>query len=75
MHVYFRKTFELPSQPRNAPAYVTADSRYRLYVNGKFVGRGPVRSYPRFQYYDVYDLSDIPQTRKERCSRSRSLLR
>jgi alpha-L-rhamnosidase len=58
MHVYFRKTFDLPAQPRNAPAYVTADSRYRLYVNGKFVGRGPVRSYPRFQYYDVYDLKD-----------------
>jgi len=57
LHVYLRKTFDLASQPRSAPAYVTADSRYRLYVNGQFVGRGPARSYPRFQYYDVYDLA------------------
>ena len=57
LHVYFRKTFDLPSQPQSAPAHVTADSRYRLYVNGQFVGRGPARSYPSFQYYDTYDLS------------------
>jgi len=57
LHVYFRKTVDLSSQPRSATAYVTADSRYRLYVNGQFVGRGPARSYPRFQYYDVYDLA------------------
>lgn len=57
LHVYFRKVFELDSQPRSAPAYVTADSRYRLYVNEQLVARGPARSYPKFQYYDVYDLS------------------
>jgi alpha-L-rhamnosidase len=56
-HLYFRKSFELTSEVRTAPAYITADSRYRLYVNGQFVGRGPARSYPRFQYYDVYDIA------------------
>lgn len=57
LHLYFRKTFDLPGRIQTAPAYVSSDSRYRLYVNGQLVGRGPVRSYPHFQYYDVYDLA------------------
>lgn len=60
-HLYFRKTFDLPGRAQTAPAYVCADSRYKLYVNGQFVGRGPVRSYPQFQYYDVYDLAKYLQ--------------
>ncbi len=36
---------------------MSADSAYRLYVNGHFVGRGPVRSYPEHKYYDIYDLA------------------
>ncbi|MBF6440218.1 alpha-L-rhamnosidase N-terminal domain-containing protein [Nocardia cyriacigeorgica] len=43
--------------PDRAPARLTADSRYVLLVNGKEVGRGPVRSQPRRMRYDDYDLA------------------
>ena len=57
VHLYFRKTFALTDQAQAAPAYVSADSVYRLYVNAQLVGRGPARSYPSEKYYDVYDLT------------------
>ena len=43
--------------PAEAPARITADSRYVLWVNGHEVGRGPARSQPYRQRYDSYDLS------------------
>ena len=42
----FRATFDLEATPAGAPARITADSRYVLWVNGHEVGRGPARSQP-----------------------------
>ena len=56
-HALFRKTFHLVDLPARAPARITADSRYALYINGQQVLRGPVRSQPRRLYYDVVDLA------------------
>ena len=36
-----------------------ADTRYIFYINGVQVGRGPCRSDPRWQYYDVYDVTHL----------------
>jgi alpha-L-rhamnosidase len=36
---------------------VTCDGRYQLFVNGKRLGRGPVRSSAMAQKYDCYDLT------------------
>ncbi len=36
---------------------ITADSRYTVYVNGRYTGFGPVRSWPNHWKYDDYDLS------------------
>jgi len=54
---YFRKTFDLASAPREALAHASADGRYHLYVNGAFVGRGPARCDPAFQYFDTRDIA------------------
>ena len=56
-HGLFRKTFTLESAPTRVPARITADSRYALFVNGREVGRGPIRSQPRRMFYDLYDLA------------------
>jgi len=56
-YLFIRKTFDLAGVPAEALASVCADSRYKLWVNGKFVARGPVRSDPQWQYYDVLDLA------------------
>jgi alpha-L-rhamnosidase len=60
-HGLFRKTFELEQVPERAPARITADSRYLLWVNGQEVYRGPVRSQPRRLRYDLFDLAPYLQ--------------
>lgn len=55
----FRRTFELNRAPRQATIRLFADSRYRLFVNGHYVGRGPGRSDPRWQYYDTWDIGPL----------------
>ncbi|MBN1673969.1 MAG: family 78 glycoside hydrolase catalytic domain [Kiritimatiellae bacterium] len=54
---YFRKTFDLAAVPERCVLFVTADSRYQLFLNGVFVGRGAPQSQPFFQYYDEYDAT------------------
>jgi alpha-L-rhamnosidase len=56
-HGLFRKSFVLERVPERAPARITADSRYVLFVNGQEAFRGPVRSQPRRMHYDLLDLA------------------
>jgi len=39
----FRRSVALPKKPKRFVVHVTADNRYRLYVNGRPVSRGPAR--------------------------------
>lgn len=55
----FRRSFDLATVPASAPARVTADSRYALYVNGVEASRGPVRANSRRLHYDVVDLAPL----------------
>ena len=41
---HFRKTLELPAAPGRFLVHVSADNRYRLFVNGRFVAAGPPQS-------------------------------
>ncbi len=43
--------------PAHAELRITADSRYRLWLNGEFVGRGPGRCYPWRQSVDCIDVT------------------
>ncbi len=38
--------------------WMTADSRYKLWVNGRFHHRGPARSWPHAQKMDVLDITN-----------------
>lgn len=60
-HGLFRKTIHLDRVPDRAPARITADSRYALFVNGGEVFRGPIRNQPRRIYYDLFDLAPFLQ--------------
>jgi hypothetical protein len=60
-HGLFRRHFQLDRVPLRAPARITADSRYALFVNGREVCRGPVRSQPRRLHYDLADLTPYLQ--------------
>jgi alpha-L-rhamnosidase len=57
-----RKRFVLDSSPEKAKIFITADNIYELYINGTLVNRGPVRSHPRYQSYDVLELSSLLKT-------------
>lgn len=39
----FRKSFDVPSQPSTFIVHVSADNRYKLFVNGTLVSLGPMR--------------------------------
>jgi len=52
----FRSEFELDSAD-GVCLYISADTRYRVWVNGERIGDGPPQSQPYHQYYDARDLS------------------
>lgn len=55
-YVYLRKSFDLEAEPAEAIVRVTCDARYVLYLNGRLIGRGPVRSEPEQLGWDELDL-------------------
>ncbi|MBI3832112.1 MAG: alpha-L-rhamnosidase N-terminal domain-containing protein [Planctomycetes bacterium] len=56
-YALFRKAFELPAVPAAAPLFITADQSYRLYVNGRYVCRGPARGFQSHWPYDEVDVA------------------
>jgi len=60
-YLYCRRSFTLNGDATDAAVDVAADSRYKLFVNGRFVGRGPARCDQRWQYYDSHDLRPFLQ--------------
>jgi alpha-L-rhamnosidase len=55
--VFFRKSFRLDRVPPRVEAWVTASTRYMLWVNGAFLGRGPAPCDPRYWDVDPVDLA------------------
>lgn len=52
----FRKTFDLASQPKSFVIHVSADNRYKLFVNEKLISLGPARgdlSHWNFETVDI----------------------
>jgi hypothetical protein len=64
--VYFRRTFTLDAgcfeggKP-NLVVRVSANSRYRLFFNGRSVSVGPCKGDAHRRYYETVDLSDLLQ--------------
>lgn len=63
-YAQFRKAFDLPVVPREAPVWITADQSYRLWVNGQPVCRGPARGFQDSWPCDEVNLA--PYLRKGR---------
>lgn len=58
---FFRKRFSR-HQVRNDPVLrISADSRYRAYLNGRLLSRGPCRGTVEHYHYETVDLSDFLQ--------------
>jgi alpha-L-rhamnosidase len=54
---YFRKSIELKEKPKAFNIQVSADNRYKLYVNGKIVSMGPARGDTYFWNYETVDIA------------------
>ncbi len=54
---HFRRTLELGSRPERFLVHVSADNRYRLFVNGRQVSSGPQRSDLMHWRYETLDLA------------------
>jgi len=53
---YYRKNIELPEAAWDLKIEITADSKYKLYVNGKLVNVGPQKGDANLWYRDELDL-------------------
>ncbi|KAL2814146.1 Six-hairpin glycosidase-like protein [Aspergillus granulosus] len=60
--VRFTCEFPLSSAPTTALLHFSADTRYKLFVNGVRVAVGPTRSSPWIWYYDTVDIAPYLQT-------------
>ena len=54
---HFRRVFELGARPSTFVVHVSADNRYRLFVNGESVSSGPQRSDLMHWRYETVDLA------------------
>jgi alpha-L-rhamnosidase len=52
----FRRTVQVDAVPNACTLSITVDGRYKLFVNGQQLSRGPVRCTPFDQKYDVVDI-------------------
>jgi hypothetical protein len=55
--VHFRKTLELPARPDSFVVHVSADNRYKLYVNGRQVSLGPARGDLDHWFYETVNIA------------------
>ncbi len=53
----FQKSFQLKDVPEKFIIHVSADNRYRLFVNGHFVGHGPAQGTITHWQFDSYDIA------------------
>ncbi|GAB2775888.1 hypothetical protein GCM10027275_18800 [Rhabdobacter roseus] len=54
---HFRKTLTFDTKPGTFVVHVSADNRYRLYVNGQEVAKGPARGDKAHWRYETIDLA------------------
>ncbi len=56
---YFRKSLELAAKPASFVIHVSADNRYKLYVNGSFVSLGPARGDLYYWNFETVDIASL----------------
>lgn len=64
----FFTSFDCRNEAEAGFLRIAAESYYMLYVNGVFIGRGPVRGTWSSNYFDTYDLTGIIRKGENRVS-------
>lgn len=55
--IAFRKRFTLEAMPEKLELQLTANSRYKLYLNGQFVQAGPQKGTTEYAYMDTAEVA------------------
>lgn len=58
----FRQEMNVETVPETFPIRISADNRYKLFVNGQYVGKGPARGDLLNWRFETYDLSPYLQS-------------
>jgi alpha-L-rhamnosidase len=58
---HFRKSVDLPTKPAKFIIHVSADNRYKLYVNEKLVSMGPARGDMYYWNFETIDIAPYLQ--------------
>jgi len=61
---HFRRNFELSTTPKELVVHISADNRYRFYVNGQFICDGPARGDINHWRYETVDIAKYLQIGK-----------
>jgi alpha-L-rhamnosidase len=56
---HFRRTFDLPAKPETFIIHVSADNRYKLYVNGAEAVQGPARGDLEHWRFESLDIAEF----------------
>ena len=56
---HFKKKFNLPEKPKQFVINISADNRYRLFVNGEQACWGPARGDLNRWYYETVDIAPL----------------
>ena len=59
---HFRKTFSIDNKPSSFVVHVSADNRYKLFVNGTMLSLGPARADLFHWNYETVDIARYLQT-------------
>ncbi len=59
LYAAFRKSIELHGNPRQVHIHIFAYTRYRLYINGHYVARGPARFQNNGPQYDTIEVAHL----------------
>lgn len=57
--VLFRHDFSLDENLKTSYLKIMADTRYEVWLDGEWIGRGPARFSPQTREYDHYDLGEL----------------
>ena len=55
----FQGSLRLTAVPKKVSLLISADSRYRLHINGTLIGHGPARAYPGHYEFDEHDIASL----------------
>lgn len=62
-YTYFRIEFDT-DHPNGYLLHISADTHYRLWINGTLLGDGPPQSIPNYVYFDTHEISSYLQSGK-----------